>query len=188
MESTGPSVEEVLYEVNWVLRPSSKTLHVANHTCRWIILADRTGLGSALAQQLEAFGYTATLCCFDSFDLADFQLLLTAEPLAGILHLWALDVDSMPVGGNSDSQEDLAEALQQRSCGSLLQLLQQLNQFSPANRTAPKIWVVTRGAQQVPGLPTISELAPLQAPLWGMGRVASLEFPNFWGGAGRSGV
>ncbi|MCX6040910.1 MAG: hypothetical protein NTV69_07230, partial [Caldilinea sp.] len=56
LESTGPSVEEVLYEVNWVLRPSPKTLHVANHTCRWIILADRTGLGSALAQQLEAFG------------------------------------------------------------------------------------------------------------------------------------
>jgi acyl transferase domain-containing protein len=41
------------------------------------------------------------------------------------------------------------------------------------------LWVLTRGAVAVPGEDLAS---PVQAQVWGMGRVAGLEYPDSWGG------
>ncbi|MGH2351712.1 MAG: beta-ketoacyl reductase, partial [Chloroflexota bacterium] len=43
----------------------------------------------------------------------------------------------------------------------------------------PRAWFVTRGAQAVAASPAV---APGQASLWGLGRVAALEHPELWGG------
>jgi myxalamid-type polyketide synthase MxaE and MxaD len=44
---------------------------------------------------------------------------------------------------------------------------------------APRLWLVTRGAQ-----PVVERVAtvPAQAPVWGLGRVVALEHPERWGG------
>jgi NAD(P)-dependent dehydrogenase (short-subunit alcohol dehydrogenase family)/acyl carrier protein len=65
--------------------------------------------------------------------------------------------------------------------GSLLTAVQQLTQTGNA-QAGPTIWVVTRGAQPAPDLSAAPAIDPLQAPLWGMGRVISLECPTLWGG------
>ncbi len=61
-------------------------------------------------------------------------------------------------------------------CQSLLYLLQSLSQTS----IKAKLWVVTRGSQQVTGLDTPVNIAT--AALWGLGRVIALEYPHYWGG------
>ena len=43
---------------------------------------------------------------------------------------------------------------------------------------AAELWLVSRGAQPAAGMSG----APEQAPLWGFGRVVSLEHPEIWGG------
>ena len=45
---------------------------------------------------------------------------------------------------------------------------------------APRLWLVTRGAQPVGERGC--EVVPAQAPVWGLGRVVALEHPERWGG------
>ncbi|MER6188304.1 type I polyketide synthase [Streptomyces sp. NPDC001652] len=84
--------------------------------------------------------------------------------LAGVLSLWALD--STPLPGRPQ--------LSAATLGTLA-LLQTL---ADTDTTVP-LWSVTRGGvstdEQVPA-------DPVQAQLWGMGRVAALENPRLWGG------
>jgi acyl transferase domain-containing protein/acyl carrier protein len=47
--------------------------------------------------------------------------------------------------------------------------------------TAGPVWCVTTGAVSV-GHPTDGPLNPEQAAVWGLGRVAALEYPDRWGG------
>ena len=43
-----------------------------------------------------------------------------------------------------------------------------------------RIWLVTRGAQDVQGVEDV--VAPDQAAIWGLGRTFALEHPGEWGG------
>lgn len=58
----------------------------------------------------------------------------------------------------------------------LIALLQEIARLYRQN--PPRLWVATVGAQPVNGAPA----HPLGAMLWGLGRVASLEMPEVWGG------
>ncbi len=60
-------------------------------------------------------------------------------------------------------------------CAPMLQWVQELVR----RRKEARLWCVTRGAQPVE-TPAILNVA--QAPLWGFGRVVSLEHPKIWGG------
>ena len=60
-------------------------------------------------------------------------------------------------------------------CGSALGLLQQLGRFR--FEKTPALWLATCGAQAVTAEQT--ELAVAQAALWGLGRVAAMELPEF---------
>ena len=48
------------------------------------------------------------------------------------------------------------------------------------NSPSPQLWLITKGSQSV--LPHIEEVAIAQTPLWGLGKVISLEHPRLWGG------
>jgi acyl transferase domain-containing protein/acyl carrier protein len=55
-------------------------------------------------------------------------------------------------------------------------LLQALDDASARAR----LWVITRGAVATGEQETVT--SPVQAQVWGMGRVAALEYPDWWGG------
>src|SRR5262249_60941351 len=95
------------------------------------------------------------------------------DGVAGVVYLWGLDA----VVKGSASAGEVGEATR-RATASLLGLVQA---FGTGPRP-PRLWVVTRGACVVGGGGGEPEVAPCQAALWGLGRVAALEHPAAWGG------
>ena len=157
---------------------------------RWLVLADRRGIGRGLAAALEARGATVVVATVSAAlareapsrfqvrptERTDLAALLDAAtdgsvPLRGIVHLWSLDAEAH----GDPTVAALLEA-QQLGCESLVGLLQEL-----ANRRLeqpPRIFAVTRGAQAV--VSGEDPFAPT-ATLWGLGRVAAEEYPEAWG-------
>ncbi|WP_335984486.1 SDR family NAD(P)-dependent oxidoreductase, partial [Streptomyces sp. CA2R106] len=87
------------------------------------------------------------------------------EPLSGVLSL--LGLDEAPLPGQPAVTAGLAGTL------GLLQAL------GDAGVEAP-LWLLTRGA--VATGPGEHLASPLQAQIWGFGRIAALEHPDRWGG------
>ncbi|TQF08105.1 SDR family NAD(P)-dependent oxidoreductase [Kitasatospora acidiphila] len=94
------------------------------------------------------------------------ERLAAVGEFAGVLSLLALDERPMAADGH------LAAGL----AGTLL-LVQALGDAGVA---AP-LWAVTRGAVSV-GADGDRVLSPVQAQVWGLGRVAALEHADLWGG------
>jgi len=154
----------------------------------WLILADSGGLGNELAASLRQAGDTVCLAyAGDTFArLGDGSLtvnpdrpdelerLLRTDPaFQRVVHLWGLDSPSAEALRN-DSLETAGRA----GCGSALGVAQQLARLEPSTR--PLTWLVTRGVHPVAeeeGIPGL-----VQSPLWGLGKVISLEHPEIWGG------
>ncbi|AOY80184.1 type I polyketide synthase [Moorena producens JHB] len=155
----------------------------------WLIFADRQGIAQQLADRLRTFGQVCNLVfpgkeyqqiASDEFTInpenSDDYLKLVTEVKAnlpdckGVFHLWSLDTpraeELTPEGLKVASKE---------GCGSALYLVQALTKAQFLQ--SPRLWLVTKGAQPVlPIKDSISGLA--QSPLWGMGRVISLEHPE----------
>ena len=178
-----------LYAVAWPHQPLPVEPVAASRPAagqrHWLLLADRAGVGAALATTLRADGDTVTLVQAgatyqqrdaDTFtiraDVADdYRQLLAALPApVGVVHLWSLDIPTPIV--TTATAITLEEAAQQ-SVGSLLLLCQTLLQ---AAGEPPRLWLVTQGAQAVVDGDALTGVA--QSYLWGMGRVIALEHPE----------
>ena len=142
----------------------------------WLILADEGGVGSSLAELVGSRGGTATLATaagsyartapdrveLDPTDPEQLARLVGEAPpegWQGVIHLWSLD----------EPGPSLTATMQART-GSALSLVQAL----VGSGSAPRLWLVTRGAQGLPG----ADVDPAQAPLWGFGRVVGVEHPE----------
>ena len=154
----------------------------------WLIFADQSGVADALVAKLLASGARVVRAIHgpEYVRLGDDQVQirpdaredvarLAAETLDGvppraIVHLWSLD--AAPAATMTPAGLDEALVL---GCGSGLHLAQQFGGVSHA----PRIWFVTRHAQQV-GSDTRCEVG--QAPLWGFGRTLAVEHAELWGG------
>jgi acyl transferase domain-containing protein/acyl carrier protein len=172
-----------LYEVAW--RPQALAASSGEHDGpgRWLILADRGGVGEALARRLEAQGHRCELAFAggeepggdppavdvsspDGFARWWGRLERPAE-FSGVVHLWSLDAPSFDVvtAGALERGEKLG-------VGSALHLVQAV-----VAGAAPlgKVVLVTRGAQRTGGEVLT---APTQALLWGLARVVRSEHPS----------
>ena len=158
----------------------------------WLLFADRDGVASAVAAQIEAAGGRAALVQSNSKyeKISDKDFVIDPRnpehytsvleefsqnelyPIRGIVHLWSLDTAE---ADQLDTVElDRAILL---GCESLMHLIQQGQQVGWAN---PAIWMVTREANAVGSQCDVSGIA--QSPLWGLGRVIAEELPQLWGG------
>jgi myxalamid-type polyketide synthase MxaE and MxaD len=185
-------LKDWLYELVWQPKPLKLGKARQEKVRRWLILADRSGVGVALGDALRDRGhqvllaFAGTTCgsvgtgklMFDPSKREDFEWLLveTEERLGslqGVVHLMALDA-------TSGSKIDLAalKATQDIGCNSIPPMVQTFVAASPP--ISPTLWFITRGAQPAGENPT--PLAIAQAPLWGMGRSLALEHPDLWGG------
>ena len=201
-QTQATAFKDWFYHLEWQSwidnRPTPTSSSQNQKSGRWIILADRGGLGQSLAEQLRQQGHQPELIyaepagqfsdlshrIVDSISGEDYELLFThlltrtsELPFQGIIHLWSLDVD--PLESSTIATLEQAQTL---ICGSLLSLLKGLkncpvDQNSDAAMVS-KLWLITRGAACVGG----SRPVVAQAPLWGFGKVAALEYPEGWGG------
>ncbi|MDC0707022.1 type I polyketide synthase [Stigmatella sp. ncwal1] len=187
LENVAPhALREWVYEVAWPEKKHAPRQEGASAPGRWLLLADRHGLGDALASRLREQGEFCTVLwaggdasapgqlSVNPEDPADWQRVLSQleseGPFRNVVHLWSLDS-----GGNAAPSVTVLDETLRLGCGSLPLLVQRL--CRGAGQTA-KLWLVTRGAQAV-GKEAVSVA---QAPLWGAGRVLALEHPEVWGG------
>jgi acyl transferase domain-containing protein/NADPH:quinone reductase-like Zn-dependent oxidoreductase/acyl carrier protein len=158
----------------------------------WLIIGDGEGegprgVGDALARRLRARGASTALVRYGrgfvdhgdgTYDIAlgntgdMVRLLQSAQESVsgwkGIVHLSSLDAASSRSLTSTTLEEGTAYG-----CGSVLTLVQALQQVG---NSAPSVWLVTRGVHAIGGFAAPAEVA--QAPLWGIGRVLSIEHPE----------
>jgi acyl transferase domain-containing protein/NADPH:quinone reductase-like Zn-dependent oxidoreductase/SAM-dependent methyltransferase/short-subunit dehydrogenase/acyl carrier protein len=156
---------------------------------RWLILADRDGIGQKLADRLRAHGDRCALAFASAFpsrdavdgevldptsleDLQNFinrQELETQGPFNDVIYLWALDAGSL-----DDLDQGGVDREARFWCGGALHLVQVLARH--AGTKPPRLWLCTRGAQKVDF--TDKALSPVGATLWGLGKTIALEHPE----------
>jgi acyl transferase domain-containing protein/NADPH:quinone reductase-like Zn-dependent oxidoreductase/NAD(P)-dependent dehydrogenase (short-subunit alcohol dehydrogenase family)/acyl carrier protein len=187
-------IADWLYAPEW--QPQSRRASIVAPAApgTWLVLADTGGVAAETVARLENAGQVCrvvrtrasvthglgsapdaeTSYVVDPERPNDFELLLSAlpadlPPLRGVIHLWSLD--AVPT---EDACADELEAAQRLGTISLLHLVQALARREAAD--APRLWVVTRGAQAVHedrGVPALAH-----AMLWGMGAVLAHEHPE----------
>ena len=173
------SPEHWLYETKWIPKPLEPTSS-RNLPGRWLIFADRAGLGHKLASALNPHGVESALIEQDDFAHAGkpngkvhlslperlAELFAAGPTIAGIVHLWSLDAPPTTMLDASTLRQ--AEAA---GCHSALQLAQAM---AAHNSSAP-IFLVTAGAQAA--LLT-DRIGLAQSPLIGFCRTLLTEFPR----------
>ena len=167
---------EWLYTLEWPLRPN-EALPASGEPGRWLVCAGAGGTGSALVTALRAAGQDAMLAAWasqfsvttggftvDPTNRAEVDRLVAEAghgvPLTGVVYLGSHDA---PRG--ADPMETQASV-----SGGALHLAQAL----ASQKSPPRLWLVTRGAQSVAGeAPAVD-----QAPVWGLGRTLAAEQPD----------
>ncbi|MBP0034557.1 MAG: type I polyketide synthase, partial [Roseofilum sp. Belize BBD 4] len=185
------AIENWFYEIQW--KPLDRSSSKANlQPSHWLIFADSTGVAEKIAQKLQQQGHQYSLVyrskSYHQPEAGKYQLNPSIPeefdqlyqdiqernqlPLSKFIHLWSLDTPE-----SKDLTPNILEETQLWGCGSVMHLVQTLLK----NTSTPQLWLVTRGSQsvlskdnQIPGLAT--------SPLWGLGRVVSIENPQLWGG------
>ena len=187
---TAATIQDWFYQVQWkpLLDNQPKTSIQPSH---WLIFADTTAVGENLAQQLQQQGCECSLVYrgvrYQKLTKGAYQLNPTEPqefeqliqdigensklPLQKVIHLWSLDAPA-----SKDLTVTSLEQAQIWGCGTILHLVKALIKIN----NILQLWLVTRGAQSIQS--TTEEVSVAASPLWGMGRVMSLEYPQFWGG------
>jgi phthiocerol/phenolphthiocerol synthesis type-I polyketide synthase C len=163
---------EPLYRVAWEPADPTASAIAARTPGRWLILGEGAGAARPLAHALESRGATCTT--LDDAALRTPDVLRRAiegalrTGLRGIVHLGALH-------GPDPSCTTTAALDEARLRGSdvVLHAVQAIAGAAP--REAPRLWIVTAGAQPAGDAPLVS---PAQASLWGLARVIGHEHPE----------
>jgi myxalamid-type polyketide synthase MxaE and MxaD len=186
--SPKPRAEELLLGLDW--QPAETlggpAVGSTSSTGRWLLLADKSGVGDALQSLLEARGevvvrvevgaitgragaerYEVNPASPEAFDMVLREAFQEGASCRAIIYLWGLDIESA---------ETAAVVLDGpvRACGSALHLVQAL--VRKGWRDPPRLWLITRGAQAIGR--EAAAVAVTQAPLWGLGRTAGFEHPE----------
>jgi acyl transferase domain-containing protein/surfactin synthase thioesterase subunit/aryl carrier-like protein len=167
----------------------------AHPPASWMIFADAKGVGVALAGRLEAAGHHCHLVYRDNAfahpgkrtwtinerQPPDLRRLLeqfaASETLRcdGVVYLWGLDAPSFD-GLTLARLKSGSEMM----CRGALAILQALAETRSTIPIGGGLWFVTTNTQKTEGANQLVD--PVQAPLWGLGRTAAIEYPAIWGG------
>ena len=166
-----PKLEDWVYEVAWREAPQPKQ-DPRSSTGTWVVIDEANDLGARLRAPLEALGHRfVALSTGGSPDGPELDLshpdgakaalaraVGDVEPLVGVMY----------IAGSGGAVPD-ADV----TCVPL-HILQALDAVASGGR--PKLWLATRGTQPVGPDPSV--VSPGQAPVWGLGAVASSERPD----------
>jgi NAD(P)-dependent dehydrogenase (short-subunit alcohol dehydrogenase family)/acyl carrier protein len=154
MRAVKPRFDDWFYTVEW--HPQALPLGKDQNTTKsgsWSILADQSGFGKTLADNLAAESVTCKM-------LAPGEMI---PPGSNLIYLAGLDV----------SIDDNPASMLENQVAVCLGAVQ-----AARSGVDSRLWIVTRGAQPADQ----SRVEPAQATLWGLGRVIALEHPEIWGG------
>ncbi len=167
-EATRDDAKDWLYELAWVpkLATSQPREIESPETGRWLILADRAGLGASLAKLIESRGGTCTLVRAEDSRISDF-FQPGGDAYRGVIYLSGLDIQALDGTASSITAA-------QKNWLAALHLVQTLAKI-PGN-PQPRLWMVTRGAQAAGAAP--ATISPAAAPLWGFAKSVDLEHPE----------
>jgi acyl transferase domain-containing protein/acyl carrier protein len=164
-------IDKSLYELQWSeMVPAAGDVAAPDaEASRWLVLADDSGVGKALADDLRSRGHHVDTVQYPA-DGIDWGALIggyaTGErDLAGIIDCWPLDMS--------------AQAADADEIGpfTVLRLVKALAELTTVH---PKLFLVTANSQATPGAPLTGTD---QAAIWGLGRVIGhQEFSGYWGG------
>jgi acyl transferase domain-containing protein/surfactin synthase thioesterase subunit len=154
----------LLYTVDWREMPDPAP--APRSPRHWYIIADQAGIGQRLGHLLAAQGATAVVLASD-LPAADRFLDQAPECAVGLVYLRALDAPPTDLAGPAPAPQTSALV-----CGGCLDLAQALDRVRDRFLDPPRLWLVTRGAED----------ALAQTALWGLGRSFALEYPEMWGG------
>ncbi|WAL61389.1 type I polyketide synthase [Thermocoleostomius sinensis] len=210
-----PSVttEQWFYQIEWQPRPLPDQQTNQNRDGfrtpqHWLIFADRQGVGTTLADQLQAQGDRCVLVFAKSSASASLPQRvaqsLTIDPIVidptkaiefqqlftNLSNLSATTADaygvihlwSLDSESCETSHEDGLLALQtaqELGCGSILHLIQAWGQTKSVRLS--RLWLITQETQSVTAEPlmvTTPRQSIQQASIWGLGRVIQLEHPE----------
>jgi myxalamid-type polyketide synthase MxaB len=183
-------VRNLLYEIRWTPHEPTDLADAGSAgsapDATWLILADESGLGDRLAEELGARGARCRVehrseqardvtadasrpSAIDPVESWISELARADGTIGGVIDLWPLDARN-PAEPDAASWSRVHEL----ACLSQLRLAQALLQN--AGTPPPPMWVVTRGAQRA--TPEDRVPTPAQAPVWGLGRVIDSECPE----------
>jgi acyl transferase domain-containing protein/acyl carrier protein len=156
----GGEVAAPRHELTWPILPPPDA---SGSGRRFLVLADRRGLGAALARGLEARGHScAVRGPGDPVDPASLAALAQGRPFHAAVDLRALDAAAGAGAGGAIAAattiaDDAVRAL-----------------FALEHHGSPPLWLVTRGGQRVidGDTPQLSHAA-----LWGVARALAAEAP-----------
>jgi acyl transferase domain-containing protein/surfactin synthase thioesterase subunit len=154
----------LLYSVAWRQMPDPAP--AARSPRHWYIVADQAGVGERLAHLLAAQGATAVVLTSELL-VADGFLTEAPECAVGLVYLRALDAPPTDAAGPAPGRQTNMLA-----SGGCLDLAKALDRVRDRFHDPPRLWLVTRGAEN----------ALAQTPLQGLGRSFALEYPEMWGG------
>jgi acyl transferase domain-containing protein/NAD(P)-dependent dehydrogenase (short-subunit alcohol dehydrogenase family) len=183
-------LDQCLYQTEWrpaAVEPENRDPQLRSSADRaqarhWLVFADSVGVAAGLAARKQSQGDRCTLvypgsfehgpegCKVDPASGEDYRRLLlelTDHTIDGVIHAWSLDSGAW----DGMSGAELTEAETQSAVSPLL-----LAQALVAEARPPRLWIVTRGAQQADG--GERSLSPVQAAAWGMSRSIALEHPE----------
>ncbi|HYR82565.1 MAG TPA: SDR family NAD(P)-dependent oxidoreductase [Terriglobia bacterium] len=179
-----------LYDIAWHPAPLGRDKS-GNWTGQgtWVILADENGTADELAEQLRSQDERAILVrrghefqrvADDLFTVSpsspeDMRLALAealashTSPCRGIVHLWSMDVPSRAISAVSIDEDQTLSSI---SITHVVQAVASAQLGRP-----PRLWIATRGAQQV--AEDAGPIALSQSTVWGLGKVIAIEHPEF---------
>jgi epothilone polyketide synthase D len=169
------STESGYYQLSWPVTPREEAASQRGIPGAWLVMADRGGVGEAVAASLDAEGCSSVLVHAPADNASDSHLQL-AEALGrhdawqGVVYLWGLDA----VATDATSADEMGE-ITLGATAPLLALIQALSPF----KAPPRLWIVTRGACAVSDGASV---VPCQSALWGLGRIVAQEHATAWGG------
>jgi hypothetical protein len=182
VRSDGAVDQELLYQLRWKasLAPVSETAGLAPGSV--VVVGRDSQTTTELVRRLHADGrrcyrvvsggeaWGEDCLSVAPGDPAALRALLdrVEQPVAAVVYVEGLALGALP----DEPTPSSTAAQHERGCGGLLDLVQALHR-SQWERVAP-LWIVTCGAQAAPPGPVHWG----QAPLWGLGRVLSVEQPE----------
>ena len=163
-------IDKGLFEIQWIAADEvSDQPETTSVGSSWLILADDSGLGAAVAEELNRRGHSVRTVEHESPEhmnavLAD---LGGGSDLAGIVDCWPLDVSD---DRSTDDNHRLG----------VLTVLRLVKALATQDTVKPRLHVVTANTQPAHGAPVKSVD---QAAVWGLGRVIGhQELSEYWGG------
>ncbi|CAJ1496945.1 SDR family NAD(P)-dependent oxidoreductase [[Mycobacterium] kokjensenii] len=168
------SIADARYEFRWETSTTPVTGPGESDGTAWFVVGDGSGDTAALTAALTGGGHRHQVHGLPQTDAEEAALAAALRAAAAdtpelrILHVAGLDAEDGPQDGSPARMQH-----------AVLGGTRRLFRAAAAAELRRPVWVVTRGAQRVTDT---DDVAPDQSCLWGFGRAAALEYPQFWGG------